>query len=279
MSVIDFNNYGYTGYDRVSVVNIEPNNFCNLKCDSCADDKTRPTGFITPELCEKVASQCSRKEIRLFMSGEPLFHPSIGELIKISRRYSNKVVIHTNATMLTEKKANEIIDAGLTHLSISFDGLTKEEYEGNRVGANFEEVSNNIRTFISLNKNRVHLTIQRIVKLGQEQVPLTALFSGAQFYPVIIRHSWNVKDKINGHKPENLYEKQCFFLWNYLPILWNGDVCLCCADLNGKCIIGDANKDSLTDIWNGPIMTDIRRRMLDRKPIPEICSGCERYNL
>jgi hypothetical protein len=264
-------------FEKLSVVNIEPTNFCNLHCAHCGDDKTRKTGFIDTALFQKIAKQCTGKEIRLFMSGEPLFHPDIENLIVLARSYSNKVVIHTNATKLDEKMSRKLINSGLTHLSISFDGIDKEEYENIRVGANFEQVSDNIKNFIKMNNGKIHLTLQRIIKQGENPIALYNLFPGAHFYPVITRHSWDVKDKIEGHKPESIYEKNCYFLWNYLSILWDGRTVACCADLNGKCIIGDANKQTLPEIWNSDIMNSIRSRMIQRLPIQEICSACERY--
>lgn len=264
-------------FDNISVVNIEPTNLCNLHCIHCGDDKVRPIGFMTPELCDKLASQCKGKEIRLFMSGEPLLHPEIDDLIKIARKYSDKIVIHTNATTLTGGMSERLIEAGLTTLSISFDGLTKQEYESVRFGANFEQVSENIKSWIRINKGRVHTTLQRIIEQGYPQYDLRVLFPGANSYPVIVRHSWSVRDKIKGHRSESIYEEQCYFLWNYMSVLWDGRVNTCCADLNGKCIIGDATKTLLCNIWNEEKLKSIRQRMLNRELIPEICSGCERY--
>lgn len=264
-------------FDTVQMVNIEPTNICPLRCEHCGDDKTRPTGLMSPVLLEHIAKQCVNKEIRLFMSGEPLVHPGIIDLIGIAKKYTYKVVIHTNAVLLSETMSELIAGSGLSCLSISFDGLDKEEYEGIRRGANFEKVCENIRSFIRINKNKVYLKIQRIVKSGQPLLALDKLFPGANKYPVITRHSWNEKDKIEGHKPTEAYEYPCFFLWSYMAVLWDGRVVPCCADLNGKCIVGDAKKDTLAHIFNGNAMLSIRRRMLNKEPIPEICSGCERY--
>ncbi|MBF0556171.1 MAG: SPASM domain-containing protein [Nitrospirae bacterium] len=265
-------------YSDAFVVNIEPTNACNLRCVHCGDDKKRKIGFITPELFEKVSIQCRGKEIRPFMSGEPLMHKGIFDLIKIATKYSSRVVLHTNATLLDEKKANALVESGIQFVSISFDGLTKEEYEGNRKGANFESVSENISRFLKINNKKVHVTVQRIIKKGEPAIGVEKLFDGANVYSVIVRHSWDVRGRVEGCKSHTNYDRYCFFPWNYIPVLWNGDVCLCCADLNGKCIIGDINKDSLEKIWNGPQMVSIRDRMIRGIPIPEICSGCERYN-
>ncbi len=264
-------------FENISVINCEPTNFCPLKCKSCGDLKVRPIGFMTEDLCNKITSQCKGKEIRLFMSGEPLCHPLIDNLIRITRRYSEKVIIHTNAIKLDEKMSNRLIDSGLTHISISFDGLTKEEYESNRCGSNFELVSENIRTFIKINKYKIKLALQRIIKQGENNTNLKQLFPGANSYSVITRHSWDIRNTIEGHKPESIYDKYCFFPWNYMSILCNGDVNLCCADLNGRCIIGNVMEETLPEIWNNNIFRSIRKRMINRQPIPEICSGCERY--
>jgi MoaA/NifB/PqqE/SkfB family radical SAM enzyme len=264
-------------FEKIQVFNIETTSYCNLKCVSCIDKHTRPQGFISEQLFDKVVSQCSGKEVRLFMSGEPLLHPKIDSLIKISRKYTNKTVTHTNATRLNCEMSYKLIDAGLNHLSISFDGLDQFEYENNRKGSNFNLVSNNINNFIAINDGKIYLTIQRIIEYGKNKENLSKLFPGANAYPVIYRHSWDVKDSISGHKPEKIYDEICYFPFNYMSILWDGRVNLCCADLNGRCIIGDANIDNLKDIWNGEIMKSIRQRMIDKQSIPEICSGCERY--
>ena len=267
-------------FENLKVVNIEATNKCNLRCVSCGDNKTRTAGFISLELCEKLANQCKDKELRLFMSGEPLLHPSIDELIKICRKHSDTVVLHTNATLLDAQTGEKLIKANLTRLSISFDGITKNEYESNRRGAKFESVTENIKTFLKMNNGRIAVAIQRIIPYNsEEKADLSTFFPGASSYPVIYRHSWDIKGLIPGVKPASFYASQCYFLWNYFSILWDGRANLCCADIGGREIIGDANTETIENLWNCKKLMHVRSCMIKRIKTSAICDGCERYGI
>jgi hypothetical protein len=61
----------------------------------------------------------------------------------------------------------------------------------------------------------------------------------------------------------------CEQLYNYCAILWNGDVTRCCADIGGAKVIGNLHKQSLFEVWNGPVYKVLRRR--------GYCLGCEVY--
>ena len=65
-----------------------------------------------------------------------------------------ETIINTNATNLTEKKGEELINSGLDYMIYSFDGGTKETYEKLRPGRfhenKFEKVIQNIQNFNKL---------------------------------------------------------------------------------------------------------------------------------
>ena len=50
----------------------------------------------------------------------------------------------------------------------------------------------------------------------------------------------------------------------------------CCVDLAGNMAVGDVRKESLLDIWNSPVLMDIRFKIAAGryKEIP-LCSGCD----
>ena len=52
--------------------------------------------------------------------------------------------------MLTEEKSKAVLEANLTNLIFSIDGATKETYENARIGANFNEVIDNIKYITNL---------------------------------------------------------------------------------------------------------------------------------
>jgi MoaA/NifB/PqqE/SkfB family radical SAM enzyme len=84
--------------------------------------------------------------------GEPLFHPRTTEWVKQVKELRGRVELITNGTMLTEKKARQLIDAGLDVLWVSIDGATPESYSDVRLGAELPNVVTNVRRFANLRK-------------------------------------------------------------------------------------------------------------------------------
>lgn len=260
-------------------VNIEPTNRCQLRCRFCGDRRTRPRGVMSLSLFRGIIGQLPRTaEVRLFLSGEPLLHPQLDELVRVARQHVSKVLIHTNAVALDADWSRRLIESGLTHISFSIDGITKAEYEAARPGADFDGVIENVRRFLTMNRGRVHSTVQVIRAYPNElhvERELEALLPGAHTYYVRYPHSWD-SDAVVEAAPMR-FEPKCHFLFYTLSIQWDGAVVACCADLNGRCIVGDAAREPLDEILNGPRLRSLRRRQIERRPIPELCDGCERY--
>ncbi|MFQ5771596.1 MAG: SPASM domain-containing protein, partial [bacterium] len=51
----------------------------------------------------------------------------------------------------------------------------------------------------------------------------------------------------------------CGLLWIYPSINWNGNVSACCVDWMEELIIGDVNKQSIEDVWNGEEIKELRK--------------------
>jgi radical SAM protein with 4Fe4S-binding SPASM domain len=57
-------------------------------------------------------------------------------------------------------------------------------------------------------------------------------------------------------------------------VLWDGRVSLCCADFDGRHILGDLRTSTIEEIWNGPAYRAVRRQQLENGG-PEICRSCD----
>ena len=64
------------------------------------------------------------------------------------------IMMNTNGTLLNAENSLNILDSGLTKLLIGFDAFTKETYEKVRRGACYEQVMQNILTFLELKKRK-----------------------------------------------------------------------------------------------------------------------------
>src|SRR3989338_7528633 len=84
---------------------IEPTNQCNLKCMSCANRLIKERGFMKLTLFKKIIDQLLGYsfEVFLYMSGEPLMHPDIVEMINYAKNKRLFVNLSTNATLLNNE--------------------------------------------------------------------------------------------------------------------------------------------------------------------------------
>lgn len=68
----------------------------------------------------------------------------------------------------------------------------------------------------------------------------------------------------------------CKQLWMHLILLSNGEVSMCCPDVNCEVKAGDFNKNTLKDIWNSKAANHFRAKHIfgKRNEIP-ICANCQ----
>ena len=70
----------------------------------------------------------------------------------------------------------------------------------------------------------------------------------------------------------------CSLLMHQLVLLPNGDVTVCCADLNSKGVIGNIIQEPLFDIYRKPErLLMLRRFMENRKQDIALCKDCETF--
>ena len=68
-----------------------------------------------------------------------------------------------------------------------------------------------------------------------------------------------MKKRIKVHEPKRLEKAKCF-LPNYeMKIIGNGNVYLCCGAITEDLLIGNAGKETLSDIWHSKKAVDLRK--------------------
>lgn len=267
---------------------MEPTNACNLKCYTCSIDGTRKRGFMDLDLFRRIIDQAAESgvyEVGLFLAGEPLLHKDLPYMAKYVGSKGLESWVVTNGTLLTGEKSEALLDAGVDGMWISFDGDNKEDYEKMRVGANYEEVIDNIKTFLQLKKERGMekplISIQMLKLLdnpNQEIDPeFIALFDGLPLDGIFARnpHDWRgEKEGIEQSERGHAYYP-CQVPWTGMSIAWDGRVVGCSADLNGNQIFGDITRQSMMEIWNNEEMRRYRRLLKEKryKELP-LCAEC-----
>ena len=111
-------------------VSIEPTTACNLRCPQCPSGLrqfSRPTGNLKTKTNTQILDELgpNLQHVNYYFQGEPFIHPDFNELVKEARKRNIYVVTSTNAHFIDQKKAEQIVDSGLSELIISIDGLTQ----------------------------------------------------------------------------------------------------------------------------------------------------------
>ena len=163
-------------------------------------------GYMEFSFYKKIIDQIEpfASAITLALGGESMLHPDFFGMIRyaVSRRI--KVMLNTNATLLDEEKAHQLLDSELSHVSFAFDGFDKESYEKARVGASFEKTSNYIINFLKLKKKKNKTdpyTVLSALKLGLDNSSQEGHFSSSSLHWSTKSASCVLTGKPNHRRP------------------------------------------------------------------------------
>jgi len=268
---------------------VEISSRCNLRCPVCPN-KDLPAGCkgdMEWPLFKKVIDQGREFafEVNLHHRGESLLHPEAGRFIRYASAQGVFSKLHTNGTLLTGKMIHEVLESGLRRLSISFDGMNAAEYEKNRAGARFEQVTENIAAFLrqrrQSGKKEPRLALEMIESSSapaeaEERKKFIRRFKEMGLDELVLKqaHNWA------GHLGEAVRQARlaaCTFPWNALVIFFDGTVAPCAQDFFGRCLLGNAAETPLLEIWNDMPMQELRRAFAGRQISRfQACSGCDR---
>lgn len=270
---------------------IEPTNFCNVRCVSCSVIRSRrDKGYMNFSLFKKIIDDAAANNIRrihLYLHGEPMLHPQIIDMIKYIKENNIGFHLTTNGMLFDEKISNAILHSGVNsadHIIFSILGYSKKMHELTMKGVKHERVLDNISTFMKLRKmnNTNGPVIETIFYAMDENVHEKNKFG--KYWQGKVDHvrmvDW-ISESFAKYKTESeklLPERNrtCSNIWERLTVYWNGDVTLCCEDVDGDVIIGNLNNQNIKEVWNSPKLINIKKLHLSKEfaKIP-ICFRCD----
>jgi MoaA/NifB/PqqE/SkfB family radical SAM enzyme len=138
-------------------IEIEVTTKCNLRCTICEHTYWKKDPYMGRDLSledfKKIIAQFPKlKWINLTGEGLAFLNKEFLDIVRYAKQRNIFVAIVDCFTQLDEKVGRELIKAGVEKLWVSIDGASKETYEAIRVGANFDQVVENIRTFVHLKR-------------------------------------------------------------------------------------------------------------------------------
>ncbi|MGD0897852.1 MAG: radical SAM/SPASM domain-containing protein [Thermoguttaceae bacterium] len=264
------------------VVRIETTNACNGQCTICPRRAMRrPIRQMDDGLFGRIVDECAEngcREVHLHNFGEPLMDPRLAERIRYAKRRGiRRVKIFSNGSLLDQRWARQLLEAGLDEIKISFDGGTREEFERIRAPLQFDRVLENVCRLVTFRNElgspmRIRITCATTANRPETIRVLRPVVDGLLFGKV---HNWAGTEMLGPHRA---VWKPCSRLWRTLTVLAGGEVALCCLDYDGAHRLGRIDAaGSLREIWHSAAYADVRRRHVENRQdeIP-LCRGCSK---
>jgi MoaA/NifB/PqqE/SkfB family radical SAM enzyme len=170
------------------VITFQPSGYCNTNCQLCPVGlgiKGPEKGFLEFPQFQKIIDETKDYLIQIAFAGwgEPFLNPKIFDMIKYAEE--NRILTHASTNLhffKTEKEIKDLLDSGLSFLTISLHGISQETYEAYQPGKVFSETINKLETLIALKremktkKPSIDLAFS-ITKKNQHEVEKMRLFT------------------------------------------------------------------------------------------------------
>ncbi len=148
--------------DKPRKLNIEVTTRCNLNCDMCMRKLWKEDGSdMTMETYRALLPIFPEIEaVNIIGIGEPLLNENVIEMIRLGKEHlppNGAFSLTTNATLLDDTMAKQLVSSGLDDIVVSIDAATSGTYNEIRKDASLDQVLTNVER---LNKAKKKLGIQ-----------------------------------------------------------------------------------------------------------------------
>ena len=304
-----------------SLVKIDISPQCNLACPHCLH--ADPVGRARPLLDAQVFGKNSRMSVdqfaaiveqlrgrvlavSLFYYGDPLMHPDLDTMIRIARAAELAVHITTHFSYpLQVERIRQLVDAGLSHITVAVDGASQETYGVTRVRGRLDRVLGNLKALLDYKREGgltlpyvevQHLEFPHHLPGEKDAVRRMVMAMGVDHWKCSTGQRfdssgalYNVVDDYpsspEGEALPNRPLPRCHWPYSSAVIKFDGEVIPCCLWRVGKQYIpgeathalGNIFETPLAEMWNGPGYRALRRRVsypAAGRGDESFCDGC-----
>lgn len=251
---------------------LDPTTRCNLSCRLCYTKQSHGKLDLDPEDLLFVLSRIAAspdievKTIHLNWRGEPLMNGRFSELLAVVRDTMPDVYLqwHTNGTLLTKKRVQQIMDVGYKHkIFVSIDGGNEHSHDTNRGEGTFRRSIAGLRNLLDneARRNLIEVGVYQI-DLGEpldeydpefvelsgmvdDYVKVKPLLPGGAEHKVDSLTSLDTDADLNRMMAEELNPQipvpdgPCFWAGNVLCMGPTGDAWVCIVSHGAQGVVGN----------------------------------------
>lgn len=283
-----------------SHIEIGIHKYCNLKCPFCPhgqpeNDDVMPKGKMSEQLYMKILKDLRdinfKGRISFHLMNEPLLSKNLLKFVKLAKEYCKdaSILIVTNGSVMTYEYLNGLFESGVDRVAINHYSKVKNSKR--------LTIANILGGFLKTNKyskKRQRFTL--LLLLGVYYI-LTRDDSIKKYFRIIyslnskylgnlafnITRFYMTKSNRAGNVDINVLKEPikeyCIYPFLQMYISYDGKTLPCSADYFHNEILGDVNKNSLLEIWNGDKYKNIREQLYQGDRSGLLCEKCNTYFL
>ncbi|MDM7995349.1 MAG: radical SAM protein [Acidobacteriota bacterium] len=282
-------------------------NYCQLRCPVCptgTGELERKPQAMDPALFRQVMQEAGSRLLTLSLWGwgEPLLHPSLGEILREARRYNAAILVSTNGQNLDRREVVEaLIENPPTFLIVALDGLTDESNARFRIGARLEPALQGMELLAKERARRkqqfpiLHMRFMAM-KHNQHELAETETFARSHGFDMLsirllcmidsevgLRNQSDLAIDLLGHKTFTQKEMESAGRKNYVcmqpfwfPSLFaDGTLVACEQDFNARMPLGVIGTGTrFEDLWFGQRAMQARKKIRDDFRSVSFCRNC-----
>ena len=290
---------------------IEPSSLCNFHCVQCFQSLAGPNYFTRNRMhmpldrFRRVVEQLRNwpggklKVLKLSLYGEPFLSKDFPEMLRIARKVdiAERIETTSNVSLLTPEIAEAMIDARLDYLRVSIYAVTPERHlqvTGNPIPP--ERIFHNLEILQEIKRKagseRPFVSVKMLDSYNEENERFLACYRDLADETYLDKpHGWIKTEERSflekyynseelasaGTDFEHVSTGQyaCPMAFTTMAVRSNGDVSPCCVDFIGGTNLGNADRDTLEEIWNSDVWFEFQKMQLEnRKESNSSCRNC-----
>lgn len=272
---------------KIQIQTVSP---CNASCVMCPWPTTKdlPQGVMSDAVFESIVSQLVGRGVErtsLFLMNEPLLDRRLADRTALVKRLvpDTATVVYTNGSLLDERTALGLAEAGLDEINVSINGFDPVTYTKWMPGIDFATVIANVHRLGALRASgklgamRVRLAVLDLPGAREGSAAVTA----ATGFEVSLRPTTNRAGSVDPaalgvHHEYDERPIACQRPFVKAYVLYNGDLVLCNCDWRRTTIFGNVKERSLESLWHDARLDAIRAAHARRSFAPDsLCSKCD----
>lgn len=289
-------------------LSIETTSVCNSRCVFCPNGiMERPRQAMKMEVFKKTvedAAAMGAKDVNLFVTiGDPLLDPQLLERAHHLRKAAPRVRdtgFYTTLQWLHLFPLDEFFECGFTWIYVSTVLSGRDRYRDFFGVDKYDQMLANLETLLKENNHRGrpmsieigikptpesreaiirHPDFQRVQSLTSQD--LGKMVRREDFFAC----DWSGSVKLPEYlRPLPLWPREhrpCNKLFQGLMVFSNGKVGACaCRDFeaSSELILGSVQEQTLSEMWHGEKLVQIRSDWQSGKRIPDVCQNCRSYD-